>query len=73
MPAKQYAWLPASCAYRRLAEGKGLASWHPLVSGDADTVRQANVSVTELAVSERRALRFDTLDAYETLLSTPSD
>lgn len=38
-------WIPTTCAYRRLAEGKGLAWWHPLISGTMQTVEDVGVSV----------------------------
>jgi uncharacterized cysteine cluster protein YcgN (CxxCxxCC family) len=45
-------WMPRTCAYRLLWQGKPLPAWHPLLSGDPETVHDAGVSMRHLTVPE---------------------
>jgi uncharacterized cysteine cluster protein YcgN (CxxCxxCC family) len=56
-----FAWLPASCAYRRLANKQELPDWHPLLTGDPDSVHDAGISVRDYAISENDSTEYTVL------------
>jgi len=45
-------WLPHTCAYRLLADGQDLPSWHPLISGNSESVKDAGVAINSYAMKE---------------------
>ena len=45
-------WLPNTCAYKRLFEGKDIPDWHPLHSGTAQSVHDAGISVKGWTIPE---------------------
>lgn len=47
-------WLPPSCAYRRLKEGKNLPTWHYLNTGSHDSIIKARKSAAGRCISENK-------------------
>ena len=55
-------WMPETCAYRLLAENKDLPAWHPLVSGDPNSVYNSDNSERAKVVSSRDIAEDDLID-----------
>lgn len=45
-------WLPPTCGYRLVRDGENLFDWHPLISGDPNTVHEAGISVKGRAIPD---------------------
>ncbi len=58
-----FEWLPQSCSYRLLAEGKELPAWHHLVTGSKNSIHLAGRSVKDQTVSEE-AVHPDALEDH---------
>ncbi len=68
--AEIHTWLPPTCAYRRLYNGQSLEPWHPLLSGQPETVHTAGISIRGKVIPEWEA-DLDTLEQYIIELPDP--
>jgi uncharacterized cysteine cluster protein YcgN (CxxCxxCC family) len=59
----EFFWLPETCAYRLVAEGKDLPKWHHLISGSKSTIHAQGVSMKNKTFSEAN-VHEDHLEEY---------
>lgn len=60
----EFHWLPPTCSYRLIHEGKNLPDWHPLVTGQSDTVIKAHASVLSIYEVTDKQINADQLIDY---------
>lgn len=58
----QFHWLPQTCAYRLVAAGQPLFDWHPLISGNNESVHDAGISIRNRAFAESKVKNSDLED-----------
>ena len=65
VPREQLAWMPQTCAYRRLYEKKPLASWHPLKTGSRHEMDKQKISLKFHSVKSETELHADEIEFRE--------
>lgn len=63
-------WLPSTCAYRLVAEGRDLPRWHPLISGRRDSVHEAGASMRGRVTASESELA-EPEDYFEHMIAEP--
>jgi uncharacterized cysteine cluster protein YcgN (CxxCxxCC family) len=56
-------WIPPTCAYKLIVEGKDLPDWHPLVCGERESLRKTEFFIGDRVISETEA-DMDDLENY---------